>query len=672
MKHGNRNLWRWLSLCLCNVAFVLVGYSNTTSAGTATVTFTLSGSNITVFSSVGAPPAGYYDRVWVCTQTAAQVAQGFNGIYPIAVTAIPVQRFTDTGGPNTSGTISIATLGAGSRVYAFGGRFQNGTNVQTLNLSLSLYFSDNPQTITVSPPSQAVQIPGSASLTVAGGVNTYTWSATGGALTPVSGGATFTATTAGTYTVSVYANAGSGYSQSNTATATVTMTAAEAQTVVINPTTGTAAVKEISTFTATGGQNGYSFSVSGGGAVSYVGSSASVTWNQPGTWTVKAWSPAGGVYDRSNDATAVITVTGVPESSKKVNLTFDNRTRNYPVLFRVWQDGKVVTERLISGGQILVQTVTVPNDHPVTVTAVLKDPGELEREVVVSTTNPSDTPGPSTPDAPPPPTEPQDPDAEPPAQDEENPSGSPAVPTEASSANRAMVTAAIAAATERAGKASEQGKAVVGKFGDAPSTALQAEPVAPESTSISLGNAGSNISLNILKNPFSSSGPFSGVLNLVAVLIRRLIAWGLVVTFFCWVITELRVMIAAPFNTAPFGNSIAETINSIKILGNGGGWGYAVKLIAFVALFAFMITMPLAIAATVTTGLPWAQLVSTFSMGPQTSTSGSAMLSNAISLANEVVPWAMLMAAPAWYAFVKFVLFPSQLFWMYFIKFLPI
>lgn len=189
--------------------------------------------------------------------------------------------------------------------------------------------------------------------------------------------------------------------------------------------------------------------------------------------------------------------------------------------------------------------------------------------------------------------------------------------------------------------------------------------VALAATATAAGNQ-----IDFVLNPFSANGPFGGIIPLVAALIRRIIAWGIVVRFFIWVLQRLSEMAAAPFATAPFGDSIVTSVNSIKVLGSGGGIGYAVKLVAYGLIAVVLLTMPLTVMAAMTTGLPWSSLVSTYTAGPGT-VGGSGMLSQAVWMANQVVPWWMLMASPVWYFFVQSVLFPSQLFWSMFIKLLP-
>lgn len=227
------------------------------------------------------------------------------------------------------------------------------------------------------------------------------------------------------------------------------------------------------------------------------------------------------------------------------------------------------------------------------------------------------------------------------------------------------------AAADSAGAAAQQmrvrGDEVNSQYGALPPPVPAIAPADDESVELNIG-PGKTVTMHL--NPFSPNGPFGGLMAKAAAFIRRLIAWGIVAFFLIWVAKKVRGMIAAPFATAPFGNSLASSINSIKVLGSGGGLGYAVRLSAFAIVLVVILTMPMAVMAAVTTGLPWSELVETFGAGPSVVTSGA--LGKALALANTVIPWGVLMAAPVWYFVVETVLLPSQLFWMTFIKFLPI
>lgn len=176
--------------------------------------------------------------------------------------------------------------------------------------------------------------------------------------------------------------------------------------------------------------------------------------------------------------------------------------------------------------------------------------------------------------------------------------------------------------------------------------------------------------IDVPLNPFSPDGPFGGLIGQVAGYIKQLTAWGIVMGFFIWTIHRIKEMMAAPFAVAPFGNTIGESLNSIKVLGSGGGIGYVVRTAALLVVVPILLAMPLIVMASITAGLPWQNLVSTMRAGPP-APSGS-MLKQAIGYADYVVPWSMLLAAPTWYFVVQYVLFPSQMFWMLLIKLLPL
>lgn len=680
-QNGNRYIRSWLSLCLFLLAPVFLRAQTATGSG--------SYNGFSYEGSISATSSGSsVNFVYSMTITGSQLAGVY--IYTVNSSGAPVSDplFYDRQSSSFSGTYSVdlplVAPAVGLKMFVYGQDTSvdpSGSN-NKIGAIVDVNLVPVAQTVSVNPSSQSVQL-GNAALLAANGAlggNSYVWTSSGGTLTPNGDEASFVSSVAGNYTISVYASAGAGYEQSNTATATVNVTVGLPQTVSVSPSSGSVAVGSTTTLAAAGGQNGYSWSLSAGGIISYNGASAVVSWNSPGTHTVKVWSPAGGGYDRSNEATAVFVVEGQPSSGKRVTLTFDNRQRNYAVDFVVYQDGKQVAVVNVPAGDVLIKTISVPSSSPVTVTARLNDLfSDVYNEVtaveeVVGTYEPTDTSSGATPPnqtaEPPPPSEPQPLPDDPPEQSEENPMGSPTLPSVVSAVNKALVSAAVNAASSAGGKGREEGNKLVSQFGSVPSRSIAPVPVV-DNSSISLGTHGGK-SLSVPRNPFSSSGPFGGVMNQSAAFIKRMISWGIVVAFLVYVVGEIRGMVAAPFMTAPFGSSLSDSINSVKVVGNGGGFGYAVRLLAFVAILAIMLVMPLAVTATVTSGLPWQDLVSVFSAGPASSMGADGMLADAIALANQVVPWAMLIVAPAWYAFVRFVIFPSQLFWMFFIKFLPI
>ena len=132
------------------------------------------------------------------------------------------------------------------------------------------------------------------------------------------------------------------------------------------------------------------------------------------------------------------------------------------------------------------------------------------------------------------------------------------------------------------------------------------------------------------------------------------------------------MVVSELFRVSSFTKSVEDSLNSIKVLGSGGGLGYLVRCAGLLFCFSSLLflTMPLVIMAAVTAGLPFAELKDTFTAGPLGDT--DTMLGQAIALANVVIPWAMLIAAPIWYFITEYILLPSQMFWLMFSRFIPL
>jgi len=211
------------------------------------------------------------------------------------------------------------------------------------------------------------------------------------------------------------------------------------------------------------------------------------------------------------------------------------------------------------------------------------------------------------------------------------------------------------------------GPSVMGRLPSHP--AQSAEPESDDILTGSIDLPVNGVNLKLYFNPMNSAGPFGGLMAKVAAFVRRLIAWGLVAVFMLWLAGRLREMMRAPFAVSPFGDSMAGSINSIKAAGFGGGLGYPVRVAAFGLVLVALLTMPPAIMAAVTAGLPWADLVTSYSSGPGVPDTA---LAGAIAVANQVVPWALVLAMPVYYLTVEYILFPSEIFWSMFIKFLPL
>lgn len=197
-----------------------------------------------------------------------------------------------------------------------------------------------------------------------------------------------------------------------------------------------------------------------------------------------------------------------------------------------------------------------------------------------------------------------------------------------------------------------------------------ADPSATESGVITL-SIGPGKTVVIPKNPFSPSGPFDGIIGQVAAFIKKLLAWGIVAAFVIWAHRRLQEMIEAPFNVAPFGTSISDAANSFRLFGNGGGWGIIVRATCLAILLPIVLTLPLIGTAALTAGLPWGEVKSVFSAGVGNLPS-SGMLGKALWLSDHVIPWVTLVTAPVWYFTTQYILFPSKLWWMIFMKFVAV
>lgn len=527
-----------------------------------------------------------------------------------------------------------------------------------------------PQTITLAPATADLPLNQLVTMTASGGQNQYVWSVTGPGVISGSGPSVDIGwSEKGTYTVSVYNEAGAGFEQSNTATATITVVdPLLPQLVTVSPAAASVVVGDKVALIASGAEAGnpYNWSTSGEGAgLASSLNQALFSASKEGVYTVKVWASAGNGYDRSDDAIATITVQP-GGGGKSAVITFDNTGRDYPVTFRVYQDGVVVHTEVVPGGMKLVKRVQLKSDSPYTVTAIFKDPrlnpdntwspGE-EEEVVVGGGTPDGPPS----DATPPPPE-DTPPEEPPADPETDPDGA------FQQMFAEKMKNALDSATVAAGRMRDEGEKVSARFGPGPSS-NPSVPTATPSGAHDLGTHGGK-ALAILKDPFSPDGPFGGVMASAAALVKRLIAWGVVLTFVIWLQGRVREMILNPFAVAPFGNGLSSAANSASVLGVSVGQGIVVRLVVLAALLIVLLAMPLACLAAVQGGLPWAELTQTAREGVNI-TSGPSMLQSAIALAGKVVPWGVLLAAPAWYFIVNNVIFPSQLFWTMFIKFIP-
>ena len=170
----------------------------------------------------------------------------------------------------------------------------------TVYATTTVTVSIAPQSVAISPTSAAISAGQQVTFTASGGSTGYIW---GGAASGGGSSQTVMFPNPGTFTVTVYAPANGSFAQSNLAGATVTVSP-DSQTVAISPQNPSVTVGGSLLFNASGGQNGYVW----GGVASGSGPSQLVSFPNVGTYTVSAYSPAGGIYALSNTATTTITV----------------------------------------------------------------------------------------------------------------------------------------------------------------------------------------------------------------------------------------------------------------------------------------------------------------------------------------------------------------------------
>jgi len=217
--------------------------AQTVTHGTGTVTVTPSGAQLSVYSALAADPPTYHDRIWVYTRTAAQIAQGVNANppYPYGFTAVPVQRFGDTGGAGTSGTILLTSPGSGGDIYILIARFTSSNGAYFSHSAQAISFPLLTQTVTLSPNGGAASITngqtfsGTASGAQAG--NPYNISIVSGpgaaAINSSTGAYTIIANGAGTIVYKVWISAGGGYDRSADVQPTITASVSKQVVVTI-------------------------------------------------------------------------------------------------------------------------------------------------------------------------------------------------------------------------------------------------------------------------------------------------------------------------------------------------------------------------------------------------------------------------------------------------------
>jgi len=198
---------------------------------------------------------------------------------------------------------NVVTAGAPGTTYTLRATVNDGT-LGSNGFGSAIYHSvlvaANVQNVNLSPLDPTVTAGSPITLTASGGANGYVW---GGSATGSGSSKTLTFNTPGSYSVSVYSPTGGAYAQSNTASTTISVIAAS-QSVSVSPNTPSITAGQSVSFNASGGRNGYVWAGTAGSS----GSSQSAPFDSPGTYTVTVFSPAGGIYDQSNIATATVTV----------------------------------------------------------------------------------------------------------------------------------------------------------------------------------------------------------------------------------------------------------------------------------------------------------------------------------------------------------------------------
>ena len=659
-------------LAVGNVAAQQVANGQFVAAGGMTITYTVTKNTSTpgnfYFTVTNSPAFGNFGSVW------AGYLEYSN---------------TQSTGSGTSRTWNIyAGTTTQARTGYVEGRLSNTSgNLTRVTFPIPAWNAvESPQTVTISPSTATIRVGQAVSLAASGGQNGYVWTSvtSGGGLVSDGANAAFTSNAPATYLVQVRSPAGNGYSESNYATATITVTAAEQVKVNLPKNDSGRPIEYIveaaGQIIATETQNTDSMArtvtvtlppnVPSGSVVTVYSKTVGIQQDPgTGTWSVvpgavvtgppvvitptpsdnptpppptdvkppdapKAPAPTSGDQTTkplwsTPSGTGGLTDAGYKEgvdkttsALEKINKTLEDRMGSGAGGSTGGGGGDGVESdegthtRLDSANSILQQYLDLGT--------AAKDQATVDREN-----------------------------------------------TESVKADLGDGTNKNAAAKQAGTQAGEQGKAAAASalaetFGPAPSGSVPF--VAPAADDVIVLDPVRNISIRT--NPFSAGGPFGGVMSNLASFVRGLIAWGIVVTFYIWVLTEVSKTAEAFFKVAPFSKSIEDSINSVKIGGFGGGLGYLGRCAALLLLVPFVLTAPLIIMAAATSGLPMLSIVTSMATGaPQV---GGGMMGEAAALADRVVPWGMLMASPAWYVIVQYGLIPSRFFWMMFGKFIPL
>ncbi|MDP3072698.1 MAG: hypothetical protein Q8N18_20555 [Opitutaceae bacterium] len=285
-----------------------VGSFDAISATSVTQGQTVTGSGWAADAQLGAPLSSV--TLLVDGGASGSITASLNGYRPdvqSANTSFGQWSPRDITYSGWSFSLSTSSLAAGAHTItaiANDSTYAVSANLGSKSFSVSALLG---QTVSLTPSAPTVNVGDIVNFSATGAQNGYVW---GGSASGSGSTKAVTFSTAGTFSVTVYSPAGGSYAQSNIATATITVVSNSSQTVAIAPASQTVGVGTSVTFTASGGVNGYAWSGSASGS----GNSKTVTFPALGSYTVSAYSPAGGGYNQSNTATATITVTTNPQT----------------------------------------------------------------------------------------------------------------------------------------------------------------------------------------------------------------------------------------------------------------------------------------------------------------------------------------------------------------------
>lgn len=251
-----------------------------------------------------------------------------------------------------------------------------------------------------------------------------------------------------------------------------------------------------------------------------------------------------------------------------------------------------------------------------------------------------------------------------------------ATETPASSALSSWAEGKADAAISMGAQAAETGKVnaegALAVFGTMHGPSNQA-PAAPSNDVIDI-QVSRDRSVQFFANPFDSRGPMGGVMGTLAAVIKKMIAWSIVMWFFCWCVKRVKEMAMAPLNATNYGSSITVAATGFSFLGTtfGGGVGYAIHIGLVVAITSVLLTLPMVGMAVISAGVPWSDFVTIGVAGPGPGADAGAIISAAVGIANCAIPWVLLLTSPVYFLTVDSLLFQMQFFHTLMVKVTPL